>query len=104
MKKRAKRDGWGCSIYVVDRLTPEERERATQQYREERIAAGACPECLQVRSEVEAAARAAEVNSRREDGENDVEYTVRIFIDGLRAGRPVGTCKTCGLTIWQPVL
>jgi hypothetical protein len=97
-------DGFDCSIYVVDRRTVEEREEAERRYREERIAAGACPECLRIPSEVKAVYPAVNADGSLCEGETDAEALIRYIIDGLFAERPVGTCKTCGLTIWQPVM
>ena len=98
-ESKKKNDDFGFSIYITDSCTPEQREQNRQQYRKSRVDLGACPECLQLKSDLEHTD-----SDEHHEGESDAEQTIRFIIDGLWCGRHVGNCKLCGAPLFQPVM
>jgi hypothetical protein len=79
-----------------------------RQQREARVAKrihdGACPKCLQFKSEWKAKPqdrKQEEIEQHNVERPLFGEEMVKYFIDGLHAPRYVGDCSECGAPLWQ---
>lgn len=93
------KDGFDVSIYITSPCTPEQVEENRRRYREQRIAIGACPECLQLEKDWKIPVKNVDSETKTES-----EKLVEVIIDSLCMGVFIGRCKSCGAPRYRDVL
>jgi len=93
------KDGFDASIYITSPYTQEQVEENRRRYREQRLAMGACPECLQLEADWKVPVKLLD-SATKTDSERMVEF----LIDSFSMGVFIGRCQSCGAPRYRDVL